>query len=151
MTKIEVELMVEPGYLFSQVGPNHWKVLKVDPTTTPISILARHEVKQGTCDCEGFKHHLKCRHVAVVQANPPLSNRAHARHAVADILESWQEIANFSRLVFDEYEFADAEEEQIRSVRITAHGTPIMVDGVQHSRITGVTKSGVHVIVRIVP
>lgn len=148
MAEFRNELSAEAGYLTSQTGPNQYTVYKVDPTTDPVNVLAKHAVINGVCDCEGFKHRMKCRHVEMIQSRPKPVNRAIARADASEVISSWGD--RFERMVFDDYEFTDAEETLVKTVKIKAHGKPIHFDGVDHFRITGITKAGTWVVVDII-
>jgi hypothetical protein len=141
------ELSGEPGYLTSQIGPNQYRVFKVDPAVEPVVVLAKHVVQNGVCDCEGFKHRAKCRHVEMVQWKPKGVDRMTARADVTHVVNSWGD--RFSRVVFGEYEFSGPDEEVVLAVKLKAYGKPIEFQGVKHYRITGITKAGTFVVMEI--
>lgn len=148
MSEFQPELSGEPGYLTSQIAPNNYKVSKVDPITDPVKVLAQHNVINGLCDCEGFKHRLQCRHVQMIQGRPKPVDRATARADAGELIRSWGD--RFDRMVFDDYEFEDAEEQLVKTVKIKAYGAPISFDGVDHFKITGITKAGTFIVVEII-
>ena len=145
--RMKAELHAEAGYLTSQTGENKYRVFKIDPTTESPTILAQHDIANGVCDCAGFKHRSKCRHVDMIQWRPKGIDRIAARSEVTHIINSWAD--RFDRIVFDEYEFTDADETMVKVVKLKAHGSPISFQGVDHYKITGITKAGVFVVLEI--
>jgi hypothetical protein len=132
------DMSIVPGYVYSKTGPNQFKVLKLDFSTDPPSVESRHEVKQGICDCTGFKYNLKCKHVQMVLGTSVLCDRATARKAGNSIIGVLQDIENFERIVFDCYDFADAEEEQVKAVKLSIKGRPIKFDNTEFTQINGI-------------
>lgn len=130
---------MEPAYVISEQGEGSWRVFKVDLST--LTILAEHAVSNGRCDCEGWKHNMKCRHLQMVFGMYPVVTRAQARKAAAEVIEEWQE--QFERIVFDDYLFDGPEEEGVRLVKLKANGESIGVEGVDkkpHKRLFAVRK-----------
>jgi hypothetical protein len=132
------DMSIVPGYVYTKTGPNQFKVLKIDFTKDPVSVESRHEVKQGICDCTGFKYNLKCKHVQMVLGSTALCDRATARKAGNAIITILQDIENFDRVLFDCYEFADAEEEEVKAVKLSLKGRPIKFDDIEFNQIRGI-------------
>lgn len=130
------ELGVEPGYFFSRSADGTWKVLKVDMSGTEVKVLARHVVRDSICDCPGYQHRRECRHVQMVYARPPGVDRATARQAAAEVVQGWEHL--FNRILFEDYVFADKEETVVSGIKLRAWGKPIVLDGVEHTKVTGV-------------
>lgn len=131
-------MSIVPGYVYTKTGPNQFKVLKLNFDTDPPSVESRHEVKQGICDCTGFKYNLKCKHVQMVLGSPSLCDRATARKAGNSIIAALQDIENFERIVFDCYEFSDDTEEEVKAVKLSIKGRPIKFDNIEFSQISGI-------------
>ncbi len=74
---------MEPAYVISEQGEGSWRVFKVDLST--LTILAEHAVSNGRCDCEGWKHNMKCRHLQMAFGMYPVVTRAQARKAVGAV------------------------------------------------------------------
>ncbi len=131
---------MEPAYIISQEGEGKWRVFKIDLAET--SILAEHVVSNGRCDCKGWQHNMKCRHLQMVFNMYPTVTRGEARKAAAEVISSWEDV--FERIMFDDYVFDGPEEEGVKLVRLKARGESIGVEGVDkkpHRRIFAVRKS----------
>jgi hypothetical protein len=132
----KVEKGVEPGYVTVKKTESETVVLKLDLSGTEAAVLARHVVRDGQCDCLGFTHRKDCRHVQLVYARPRGVDRQTAREAAAEVIHAWEPW--FSRLVFDDYLFADPDEQVVKGVRLRGRGKPVIVEGVEHKRIVGI-------------
>lgn len=146
---MSAEIHGEAGYLLSKVREGEWTVYKTDITSGEVVILAKYVVRDATCTCEGFQHRKDCRHVKMVYGRPKGVDRATARRDVQEIIASW--LDRFDRITFDDYVFEDAEEQVVKAVKLKAHGRPILLDGVEHHKITGITRAGTFVEVSIQP
>jgi hypothetical protein len=138
---------IEPAYLITEEAPGKWKVFKVD--LGAMTVIKEHEVSNGRCDCEGWKHNAKCRHLQMVFNMLPTVTRAAARKAASEVIEAWQGF--FERIIFDDYVFDGPEEEGVRLVKLRARGQSVGVEGVDkkpHRRLLAVRK-GVFVEVKI--
>jgi hypothetical protein len=127
---------IEPAYIVQEDGDGRWKVYKVDLDT--MSVLAKHVVSGGRCDCEGWKHNMKCRHLQMVFTLYPTTDRKTARKAASEVIRSWEE--KFNRILFDDYVFVDAEEEVIRTIHLKAKGEPISLEGKIFKRLFAVRR-----------
>jgi hypothetical protein len=146
----ERKLKIDPGYIVSEIGPNQFKVYKLDFSPSPdgyINVEKAYSVIQGVCDCEGFKHRLRCRHVDLIRNRPKTVSRLEARVAAVEIMESWE--WRFDRIVFDEFVFEE-DSDDIREVKLKAWGKPIIFDGRNHNKLTGVAKNGAFVILDVI-
>lgn len=141
------EMHAEAGYLVWKVREGEWIVYKMDLSTGEPVIEGRHTVRDGVCDCEGFKHRKDCRHIKLIYEKPTGVDRATARADAAEIINSWQD--RFDRMTFDDYVFMDAEETLVKCVKIIAQGRPIEFDGKSFTKITGITRAGTFVEVSI--
>jgi hypothetical protein len=127
---------IEPAYIVQEDGEGRWKVYKVD--LDAMSVLAKHVVSSGRCDCEGWKHNMKCRHLQMVFSLYPTTDRKTARKAASEVIHSWED--KFSRIIFDDYVFVDAEEEEVRTIRLKARGEPISLEGKISKRLFAVRR-----------
>ena len=131
-------MTIAPGYVYTKTGQNQFRILKIDFGTDPVSVEARYSVNQGICDCTGFKYNMKCKHTQMILGQTPTCDRATARKAANFIITSLQDIPNFERIVFDDYEFVDDTEEEVKAVKLSIKGTPVQFDNLSFDRIIGV-------------
>jgi hypothetical protein len=148
----KVTLKVEPGYALSHIGENEWKVLKLDLTATPAVIVKRYHIKGGQCECKGFAHRGECRHVDMARGVCASVDKKTARREATEVMNEWADL--FRRIVIDHYVYdkvnSDAEGNPlVHHVKLEAHGSPLVLDGIEHRRILGVRKKAL-VIVEIV-
>ena len=142
------EMHAEAGYLTCKVKEGEWTVYKMDLSTGEPVVAGKHTVRDGSCDCEGFKHRKDCRHVKLIYEKPKGVDRATARADAAEIINTWQD--RFDRLSFNEYVFMDPEETLVKVVKVNAYGRPIEFEGRKFDKITGITRAGTFVEVSIV-
>lgn len=126
-------------YFKSQVGPNHWLILKTDVSTHPPTTLARYNVQAGMCECEGFKHRSTCRHLGMIRLRPSGVDRPTARQVASELIASWEGL--FQRIVFDDYEFMPENETVVRKVKLKAKGNPVVIDGKEYRTLTSIRKN----------
>ncbi|HUU21978.1 MAG TPA: SWIM zinc finger family protein [Phycisphaerae bacterium] len=131
------------GYLLSEVARNVWQVVKLDPQS--MAVESTYRVDHGSCECRGFKSHLDCRHVKMVQHRPVATTRKKARQAATEVIESLE--GPFDTVI-DGYDLEDEDEDRVLQVRLRARGRPIVFDGRKHWTVLGVRK-GVYVRVNI--
>lgn len=136
---MKVVATMEPAYVISEEGTGKWRVFKVD--LGEMSVIAEHVVSNGRCDCEGWKHNMKCRHLQMVFNMYPIVTRGQARKAASEVISMWED--QFERLIFDDYIFDGPEEEGVKLVRLKARGESIGVQGVDkkpHRRLFAVRR-----------
>ena len=130
---------MEPAYVITEEGTGKWRVFKVD--LEGMDVLAEHSVSNGRCDCKGWEHNMKCRHLQMVFNMYPTVTRAQARKAAAEVISMWE--GAFERIMFDDYVFDGPEEEGVKLVKLKARGESIGVQGVDkkpHRRLFAVRR-----------
>jgi hypothetical protein len=137
---------IEPGYFIRRVSPDHAVVMKGDFSTEPFSIVAKYNVRNGICECAGFKHRLHCRHVEMLRSKPHGVDRLVARSIAIELIDEWSQA--FSSIVFDDYEFLDVDEAIVGTIKLRAAGKPVIIDGAEYRVIRGM-HGGVMVDLRI--
>lgn len=136
-----VTLKIIPGYGLSHIGENEWKVLKVDLSTNPITVLERYHIKGGQCECKGFAHRKDCRHLQMARGVCPSVDKKTARAVATEVMNEWDGI--FRRMMIDDYVYdsvnSDAEgNPMVKSVKLVANGKPLLLDGIDHTKIWGI-------------
>jgi len=132
-------LTMEPAYVINDEGSGKWRVFKVRLDT--MEVESEHVVSNGRCDCKGWQHNMKCRHLQMVFNMYPVVDRGTARKAAAEVVESWE--GQFERLIFDDYVFDGPEENGVRLVKLKARGESIGIEGVDkkpHRRLFAVRR-----------
>lgn len=136
------------GYLLTSAGEEAWDVLKVEfGEGGEVRVAARHAVRRGRCDCEGFTHRLDCRHVKMVQSRFPPADRRTAREAAVRFIGRVEQ--DFRRISIDSYELVDGDESKVARVIVRAVGQALEVEGKKYTRLVGMMKPEVLVELRI--
>ena len=139
----KVTLKVVPGYALSHIGENEWKVFKLDLSTDPVRIVERYHIKGGQCECKGFAHRKDCRHLQMARGICTSVEKKLARAEATEVMNDWGDL--FRRIMIEDYVYdsvgVDTEGNPlVKSVKLTANGSPLVLDGIEHTKIWGIRK-----------
>ena len=127
------------GYIRKVLPNGGYEVIKLEfRDGGEYEIVTRHQIINGICDCEGFQHRKKCRHVTMCRDRDnaaPVSRRM-ARKAMQAVMNGLQ--GQFDEIEFAGYDFVDEEEEMVTKVNLVAYGSPYNIDGESWPVISGI-------------